>query len=110
MDYSALNDVLSNRQDVDFFGVDEEGPVPLEQTTNNVEVAEIPYDLTNVQAEAVDEIRQRYSTDVDGITCYLQVFWISIQKTNVSEKVTKPMALLTKSRFCHFQKHLMHKI
>ena len=72
-DYSALNDVLLNRQDVDFLGVDEEGPIPKAQTANNVEVAEIPYDLTNEQEEAVEEIRQRCSLDVDGITCYLQV-------------------------------------
>ena len=57
-DYSALNDVLLNRQDVDFLGVDEEGPIPEAQTANNVEVAEIPYDLTNEQDKAVEEIRQ----------------------------------------------------
>ena len=38
--YLAVN-VLLNRQDIDFLGVDEEGPIPEAQTANNVEVAEI---------------------------------------------------------------------
>ena len=69
--YLPVN-VLLNRQDIDFLGVDEEGPIPEAQTANNVEVAEIPYNLTNEQ-EAIEEIKQRCSSDVDGITCYLRV-------------------------------------
>ena len=71
--YSAVNDVLTDRQDVDNLGVEEDGPVPQEQSVNNVEVAEIPFDLTDEQERVVFQIRQRFSTDTNGIACYLQV-------------------------------------
>ncbi len=71
--YSAVNDVLTDRQDVDNLGVEEDGPVPQEQSVNNVEVAEIPFDLTDEQERVVLQIRQRFSTDTNGIACYLQV-------------------------------------
>ncbi len=71
--YSAVNDVLTDRQDVDNLGVEEDGPVPQEQSVNNVEVAEIPFDLTDEQERVVLQIKQRFSTDTNGIACYLQV-------------------------------------
>ena len=65
--------MLTNSQDFQNLGVDEDGPMPQEDSINNVEVAEIPYMLSNEQEQAVYEIRQRYSTDTNGITSYLQV-------------------------------------
>ena len=57
--YSAVNNVLTNSQDFQNLGVDEDGPMPQEDSINNVEVAEIPYMLSNEQEQAVYEIRQR---------------------------------------------------
>ena len=71
--YSAVTNVLTNSQDFQNLGVDEDGPVPQEESINNVEVAEIPYVLSNEQEQTVYEIRQRCSTDTNGITSYLQV-------------------------------------
>ena len=71
--YSAVNNVLTNSQDFQSLGVDENGPMPQEDSINNVEVAEIPYMLSSEQEQAVYDIRQRYSTDANGITSYLQV-------------------------------------
>ena len=72
-DCSAVNDVLVDRQDFEGLGVEEDGPVPQLQSSNSVEVAEIPFQLTQEHELSVLEIRQRYSTDTNGITCYLQV-------------------------------------
>ena len=71
--YSAVDDVLTDRQDFEDLGVEEDGPVPQQQSVNNVEVAETPFDLTEEQERAVLQIRQRYSTDTNGIACYLEV-------------------------------------
>ena len=71
--YSAVDDVLTDRQEFEDLGVEEDGPVPQQQSVNNVEVAETPFDLTEEQERAVLQIRQRYSTDTNGIACYLEV-------------------------------------
>jgi hypothetical protein len=34
--YSAVNDVLTNREDLENLGVDEDGSIPQEQSSNNV--------------------------------------------------------------------------
>ena len=65
--------MLTNSQDFQNLGVDEDGPVPQDESINNVEVAEIPYMLSNEQEQTVYEIRQRCSTDTNGITSYWQV-------------------------------------
>jgi hypothetical protein len=57
--YSAVNDVLTDRQDVDNLGVEEDGPVPQEQSVNNVEVAEVPFDLTDQQERVVLQIQTK---------------------------------------------------
>ena len=70
--YSAVNDVLTNREDLENLGVDEDGSIPQEQSSNNVEVAEIPYHLTNEEGVVIFDIRQSFR-EANGITCYLQV-------------------------------------
>ena len=70
--YSAVDDVLTDRQEFENLGVEEDGPVQL-QSVNNVEVAETQFDLTEEQDRAVLQIRERYSTDTNGIACYLEV-------------------------------------
>ena len=71
--YSAVDDVLTDRQEFEDLGVEEDGPAPQQQSVNNVEVAETPFDLTEEQERAVLQIRQRYSTDTNGIACYLEI-------------------------------------
>lgn len=73
--YSAVNDVITNRQQLENLGVDEDGPVPQQQSVsvNHVEVPELQYNLTDEQERVVHEIRQRFSTDTNGISCYLEV-------------------------------------
>ena len=68
-----LSTTCSQSQDFQNLGVDEDGPMPQDDSIHNVEVAEIPYMLSNEQEQAVYEIRQKYSTDTNGITSYLQV-------------------------------------
>ena len=70
--YSAVNDVLTARQEFENLG-DEDGPAPQLQSVNNVEVAETQFDLTEEQERVVLQIRERYSTDTNGIACYLDV-------------------------------------
>lgn len=72
-DYSAVNDVLADRQEFENLGVEEDGPVLQLQSINNVEISEIPFELTEEQEMGVSEIRQRHSTDINGIACYLHV-------------------------------------
>ena len=71
--YSAVNDVITDRQQLDNLGVDEDGPVPQHQSVNYVTVPEIEYGLTDEQERVVHEMRQRFVTDTNGILCYLEV-------------------------------------
>ena len=71
--YSAVSDILTGTEDIQYLGVDEDGPVPQEQSVNSVEVPEIPYQLSSEQEAAVQEIYQGFSMDINGINCYLQV-------------------------------------
>ncbi|XP_028414092.1 uncharacterized protein LOC114537171 [Dendronephthya gigantea] len=42
-DYSAVNDVLTDRQDFEDLGIEEDGPVPQIQSGNNVEMYNVPF-------------------------------------------------------------------
>ena len=44
--YSAVIDILTGTKDTQYFGVEEERPVPQEQCVNNVELPKIPYQLS----------------------------------------------------------------
>ena len=65
--------MLINSQNFHNLGVEEDGPMPQQESINHVKVVEIPYMLSNEQEQAVYEIRQRCSIDTNGITSYLQV-------------------------------------
>ncbi len=48
---------------------------PEKQSVNNVEVAEVTFDLTDQQERVVLQIRQRFSTDTNGIACSATPFF-----------------------------------
>ena len=56
-DYSAVNDVLVDRQDFVNLGAEEDGPVPQLQSSNRAEVAEIPFQLTQEHEFSMFEIK-----------------------------------------------------
>ena len=83
--YTAVQSILNDNQiNWNEYGIDEDGPVPEEQTNYAVEVPAPPFSLTEEELQQLEHARSsaRSSGDLDGIVAFFSVLHLIEQFLN----------------------------